>query len=87
MGFLTIWRMADNQSLTQRAVACAAVEGVADPLRWATERMILLAAQPGWAAAWESAVANGIADPGADEAVISDLQLTAAVQRLKGAGS
>jgi hypothetical protein len=39
-----------------------------------------LAATPGWAEAWESAVAGGIVSPGSDPGVITDGMILAAVQ-------
>jgi hypothetical protein len=43
-----------------------------------------LAIQPGWREAWESALASGVENPGADPAVITDGQILAAVQSLLG---
>jgi hypothetical protein len=60
------------------------VEGVPDPENWAFRNSLLLAAQPGWSQAWESAVAAGNPAPGGDAAVITDGMILSAVQALAG---
>jgi hypothetical protein len=68
-----------------RLAACAAVEitlGDAQPLDWAAEHQWQVAASPGFADAYASAVANGVERPGQDPSVISDAQILSAVQTL-----
>lgn len=80
-----IAQAAQSESLAQRETAAAAQQGnPGDPYVWARGHAYQLAAQPGWGAAWASAVAAGVPDPGADPAVITDGQILAAVQQLLG---
>ena len=83
MSYADIANIADSASLRRRLSACAAQEGkggVDGPVMWVEQRAIRLAASPGWAAAWASALAGGITDPGTSEAVITDGMILAAVQ-------
>ena len=50
---------------------------------WAQQQPWALSAQPGWDAAYASAIAAKNPAPGADEAVISDGMILAAVQALR----
>jgi hypothetical protein len=69
-----------------RVAACAAVEvDLADgeqPYAWAGNHVWLVAAAPGFADDYASALAGGVERPGNDQAVISDDELRAAVQAL-----
>ena len=80
MGYWDIAQMSADVDLTSRVAACAAQEGVPDPRQWAADNVLLLAAEPGWADAWASAVAAGNEQPGRDPAVITDGMILAAVQ-------
>jgi hypothetical protein len=81
MSYATIAAMTANGSLIQRLTAAAAEEEKSVPYsQWVMDHIWDLAATPGWAAAWESALAGGVADPGADESVITDGMILAAVQ-------
>ena len=82
--YLTIATIANDPTFRARCTACAATQQAADPKQWVNANAWALAAQPGFAAAWDSAVANGIDNPAADPAVITDAQLLAAVQSLLG---
>lgn len=82
MAYLTVADMVDNESLTRREYAAIAKEGKDQPEAWQYLYRWRLAASPGWDAAWESAVAGGIEDPGADAGVITDGQILAAVQQI-----
>jgi hypothetical protein len=82
MGFWDISRMAIDSDLQSRVSACAAQEQDADPVQWMADHMLNLAAQPGWDAAWASAVAAGNPAPGRDEAVITDGMILSGVQAL-----
>jgi hypothetical protein len=89
--FLTIATISENTPMNRRVAACYAqqtagdVEPV-DPTQWAFDRRYGWAAAPGWAEAWDSAVASGVDDPGADPAVITDAQILTQVQAMIGAG-
>lgn len=81
MSYASIAAITKSASLFDRLTACAATEGAPKPyVDWVYERIWDLAATPGWASAWASAVANGDADPGANESVITDQMILSAVQ-------
>lgn len=86
MTYLIISIMKDNGWLRSRVAACVALEGIADPARWAVDRKWELATQPGWADAWASALAGHPDepdyDPGMDEGVVTDGMILASVQAL-----
>lgn len=83
MSYQTIYTMAANQSLRNRVAACAAQEGAANPESWAQQNSLLWAASPGWSEAWEYAEAvNPGDDHGANEGVITDDMVLAAIQPL-----
>jgi hypothetical protein len=84
MSYLTVSRIASDPFMRLRCGACAAVERIPDPENWAFKKSLLLAAQPGWSEAWESALASGVEHPGADPGVITDGMILAAVQALLG---
>lgn len=78
-------QLSRDPDFTQRLAAAGAVEvtaAAADPLGWAVEHQWAVAASPGFADAYASAVASGVERPGQDPAVISDAQILAAVQAL-----
>ena len=72
--------MADSESLKRRVTAAVAKEGILDPTGWLYPRYWQIASQPGWDAAWASAVAGGVEDPGGDEGVITDGMILSGVQ-------
>jgi hypothetical protein len=85
MTYLVQNEIANNQTMLNRVASCAAQEGV--PMEadvWSWQQRLTWAAAPGWDAAWESARAghpdDPDFDPGADEAVITDAMILAAVQ-------
>lgn len=93
MSFLAQAKMADDNYLIERIAACAALQGVAEPRTWAVNRMWRLCATPGWAAAYAQRfnATELLADPagyapkiGADEAVITDSMIAAAVKAVLG---
>lgn len=86
MSYNSIAEVAHSYSLRERIAACAAVEGVTNPhpTEWADQHLWWLAASPGWGDAWAYALASGITDPGADEAVITDGMILSAVQAIRG---
>lgn len=72
-----------DQDFINRLAACAAVEvalGELQPVEWSVRNVWQIAAAPGFADAYASAIAGGVPHPGNDPAVISDPQLLAAVQ-------
>lgn len=82
MSYNSVADMAESFSLTRREVAAAAKESVESPEVWVQAWKWKLASSPGWDAAWDSAVAGGVAEPGADEAVITDAMILSAVQAI-----
>jgi hypothetical protein len=81
MTYATIAEIAQNNALFQRLTAAAAEQGKTKPYnQWVADHAWDLAVTPGWAASWEYAEALGIADPGADDGVITDGMILAAVQ-------
>jgi len=76
--------LARDTDFTSRVAAAAAVEvdGITDPEGWARDHIWLIAAAPGFADAYESALVNGVERPGNDASVISDAQILSAVQAL-----
>ena len=83
MSYMTIADIAASQSMRQRVAACAATQGVGNPENWAYSNAYVWAAAPGWDAAWESALAaDPDADPGLNEAAITDGMILAQVQTM-----
>lgn len=82
MSYTTIAQMKDDTALRKRINACAANEGIQEPETWVNVHAWEFATQPGWAAAWDSAVETGIENPGRMETVISDAQILSAVQAI-----
>ena len=82
MSYAGIHAMQANPSLRARITACAVQEGKTWAQISAPEFFYKLAASPGWAAAWASAEAGSVPDPGADPGVITDGMILAAVQAL-----
>lgn len=86
MTYLTAAIIQRNPAMRDRVSACVVIEGIAlYPEQWAAEHAWELAAQPGWADAWESALAGDHEedyDPGEDSAVITDGMILSAVQAI-----
>lgn len=78
--------LSKDQDFIERVGACAAVEidmgGTMQPLAWASDHVWEIAAAPGFADAYASAIAANVPNPGRDPAVISDAQILSAVQAL-----
>ncbi|MFD5599913.1 hypothetical protein ACFWHR_07625 [Leucobacter sp. NPDC058333] len=83
MSYWTQAKLASDHSLTLRVHACALNEGIPDPSFWAQQQAWNLSAQPGWDDAYEYALTTDNPDPGADETVITDGMILAAVQALR----
>lgn len=80
MSYKSVADMAESYSLNRRLTAGAAKESIDNPQGWVQLYRWEIASQPGWDAAWDSAVAGGVPDPGADEAVITDGMILSGVQ-------
>lgn len=81
MSYLTQNVISTNPAMTGRIAQAAAAEGApGDPDSWTFANRRIWAAAPEWDAAWESALASGIPDPGSDEAVITDSMILSQVQ-------
>lgn len=87
MSYKTQAIMARDDDLLLRVSACAAAEGQADPSGWVYQRQWTLSTQPGWDEAYSKAVAAKLPKPGADETVITDSMILAAVQTITAAAT
>ncbi|WNM65428.1 hypothetical protein SEA_PHONEGINGI_24 [Microbacterium phage Phonegingi] len=88
MTYGTVAVIRRDYELSNRVAACVAVEGLSkQPEQWAAEHAWEIAAQPGWAANWESALVSHESDPeyqpGRAEDVITDAMILAAVQSIE----
>ncbi|MGB8020742.1 MAG: hypothetical protein WCF04_05895 [Candidatus Nanopelagicales bacterium] len=81
-----ISRLAMDNAMVARVIACAAQEGIPDPENWVFAHRWQWAASLGWGAAWAYALATGVAELGQNPAVITDLQILAAVQAIRAQG-
>jgi len=77
-------QLSQDGDFRNRIAACAAVEIDTDQqaTAWADAHIWEIAAAPGFADAYASALAAEIPRPGADESVISDAMILSAVQAL-----
>ena len=82
MTYNSIATMAEDTALRRRVAACAAQEGVPSPESWTVQQSLMWAGAPGWADAYDYAVATGNEAPGRDEAVITDGMILAQVQAM-----
>jgi hypothetical protein len=86
MSYATQSLIAQDRDFINRCNAAAAVEVPPEtdpnPLNWVAGNIWQLATSPGFDAAYESAMANGIGRPGWDDSVITDAQILSAVQSL-----
>lgn len=88
MTYSTIATLRQDPWIRDRVAACVATEGIEGrPEEWPIVHAWGLAVQPGWSAAWESALAAHPDDPdyqpGDDEAVITDGMILSAVQLIE----
>lgn len=91
MTYAIVATICRDTDISRRVAACVAIERVSPtPEQWVAENAWTLAAQPGWAAAWGSALASHAGDetysPGSDESVITDGMILSAVQSITRAG-
>lgn len=84
MGYAEQALLSSDSDFLARTAACAAVEvdRTHQPTQWAKDHIWWIAAAPGFADAYASAVAGGVERPGNDPAVISDAQILSVVQAL-----
>lgn len=82
MAYEDVSKLAHDGNLRERLIAAAALEGIPDPEQWVAQRRWEIAAQPGWADAYATAVETHIDLPGLRPGVITDAQILAAVQAL-----
>lgn len=90
MAYYDVALLATNNDFAQRCQACFAVEDTDhddDPAVWWSAHAWHMAAQPGFGDAYASALVSDSANPGRDQAVISDGQILAAVQTLDPKGT
>jgi hypothetical protein len=82
MSYWDIAEMALDTDLNMRVQASAAQELplAENPYQWTTDHILNVAAQPGWADSWASAIASGVPNPGRDAGVITDGQILSGVQ-------
>lgn len=75
-------QLSGDQDFVGRVSAAAAVEveQPENPVTWARNHIWRIAAAPGFADAYESAIVAEVPRPGDDPAVISDGQILSAVQ-------
>jgi len=85
MSYKSVADMADSFTLNRRITAAAAQESIDNPQGWVNVYRWEIAGQPGWDDAWDSAVAGGVPDPGADEGVITDGMILSGVQAVRAA--
>jgi hypothetical protein len=86
MSYLTQNEISASPAMRNRIAQAAAQEGLSsDPDSWTFNFRRTWSSAPGWSDAWESyQVGNpGVADPGANEAVITDGMILAQVQAMK----
>ena len=85
MSYFDQSQLAFDGDFQLRTAACVSNENAeVDPGGWAAENRWQMAAAPGFADAYSSALASGVPDPGRDPSVISDAQILSAVQALLG---
>ena len=84
MAYWDAAQLSQDGDFNLRLAACAAQEidipADSSALRWAGEHQWEIAAAPGFADKYASAVAANVPNPGRDPAVISDADILAAVQ-------
>ena len=80
LSYHTIAIMAEDYDLQKRITACAFQEKKPDALSWAHPHMWQIAISPGWAAAWNSAIAAKKENIGKLPDVITDAMILSVVQ-------
>lgn len=81
MAYFDIWTLANDNDFRARVSSCFVDEtDMGNPNPWVADNILAIASAPGFGDAYASAVLNGVAFPGRDQSVISDLQILSAVQ-------
>lgn len=83
MSYSTLARLSSDNALHTRITACCALEGMEDIETFVWNNRWKFAAQPGWDAAYSSAITAKNANPGEDGAVITDNMILSAVQKIR----
>ena len=83
MSYHSGWSLANDQDFMNRVGFCSEVEGFG--FEWGIDNRMSVAASPGFADAYESAVISEVPSPGKDQAVISDAMILSAVQTVHAA--
>ena len=83
MSYKSQAKLEADSALRLRVSACAATLGISNPAAWAMEHSCPLSAEPGWDAAYASALAADDPDPGGNETVITDGMILAAVTAIR----
>jgi len=86
----TVHQIASDQDMRNRVAMAYADESdpgyhpdvSGSPYAWSNGNAAYWASAPGWAEAWESALANGVENPGADPGVITDAMILSQVQAM-----
>lgn len=84
MSYATQAKLARDTDVLERIVACAASLQVKNPTEWVWSIQWIWSAQPGWDDAYAYALSQGGTAVGADEAVITDGMILAAVSAVMG---
>jgi hypothetical protein len=84
MSYTSQAQLSNDSDFLARTSAAAATEvpKTHQPTQWAADHIWWMAASPGFADAYESALAGDVERPGNDPAVISDAQILSAIQTL-----
>lgn len=84
MSYASQAQLSNDSDFLARTASAAAIEvpKLWQPLQWASDHIWWMAASPGFAAAYESALAGSVERPGNDPSVISDGQILSAIQAL-----
>jgi len=80
--YLSISAIANNTFMQERVRSCYAQQTEEDPVQWVWNNRYDWAAAPGWGAAWESALASNITEPGKDPTVITDGMILSQIQSM-----
>lgn len=83
MSYRTQAILAKDADLLERVAACAATQGIVNPVTWAYENQWKLSAEPGWDTAYSAAVNSMYKHPGNSEDIITDAMILTAVNRIK----
>lgn len=83
MSYKTQAMLAADNAVSVRVAACAATLGQENPAAWAMEHSWRFSAEPGWDAAYASALEADDPDPGGNEAVITDGMILASVTSIR----